>query len=326
MATPDEVAARLHAHLCEHGWHGYTQGAGRWGDGEGACTLDVDGATYSVEQGDRDCSSSVIDCWRQALKGTPYEGALDGATYTGDMRRVFVGSGLFAWRPMGDGYIAQRGDVYLNERDHTAMCQSAEPDMLSEFCINEFGGITGGQVGDQTGAESRIRPYYDYPWDGVLAYNHEADGAQAPAPGHDMEDDMQCIIQPNGEGKLCWFDGRRVRYLEHPDEVTALNMVYRACHGRDIPCIAMGTPEAPWASRLLQACNSDSAGFGSSDGGDAGCRGHSRGRAAARRCLAAAARRRGARAEAREGAVEASVILPELIVRPLLHFTKIVRR
>lgn len=177
MASRAEVAAALHAHLCAHPWHGYTQGPGRWGDGEGDCVVTVGGRTYGLAQGDRDCSSSVIDCWARAIEGTPWEGALDAATYTGDMRRVFVASGLFSWHPMGDGYVARRGDVYLNERDHTAMCQSAVPDALSEFAINELGGIVGGQVGDQTGAESRIAPYYDYPWDGVLAYNGLADEA-----------------------------------------------------------------------------------------------------------------------------------------------------
>lgn len=182
MTNCANVAATLHDHLCVHWFHGYTQGGGRWGDGDGVCSIAIDGRTYSVEQGDRDCSSSVIDCWCRALEGTPYEGALNGATYTGNMRSVFVGSGLFAWHPMGDGYIAQRGDVYLNERDHTAMCQTAVPDMLSEFCINELGGIVGGQVGDQTGNESHVRPYYDYPWDGILAYNGKADAAPARGP------------------------------------------------------------------------------------------------------------------------------------------------
>ena len=176
------VAATLHEHLCVHDWHGYTQGPGRWGDGEGVCSLSIGGATYAVEQGDRDCSSSVIECWRAALRGTAYEGRLDGATYTGDMRQVFVGSGLFEWHPMGDGYVARRGDVYLNEQRHTAMCQSAVPDMLSEFLINEHGTITGGQVGDQTGRESVVRAYYDLPWDGILAYNGKADGAAQGAP------------------------------------------------------------------------------------------------------------------------------------------------
>lgn len=175
MPNCANIAATLMEHLVTHDWHGYTQGNGRWGDGEGFCYVDVDGDQYKVEQGDRDCSSAVIDCWQQAISKTPYAGALGSATYTGDMRSVFVNSGLFVWHPMSDGYIAQRGDIYLNEVNHTAMCTSAIPDMLAEFSINEFGGITGGVTGDQTGNESRIAPYYSFPWDGILAYNGKAD-------------------------------------------------------------------------------------------------------------------------------------------------------
>lgn len=171
------AAAAVHRHMCEHdgdGGHGYTQGGGRWGDGswEG---IDAPGGPYDIENGDRDCSSSVIDAWSTVLAKTGYAGCLSGATYTGNMRGVFVGSGLFEWHPMGDGYVAQAGDVYLDEVNHTAMCQSAEPDELSEFCLNEYGGIVGGRQGDQTGWESRVRSYYDFPWDGILAYNHDAD-------------------------------------------------------------------------------------------------------------------------------------------------------
>lgn len=165
------VAATLHAHLCDHAAHGYTQGAGRWGS-SGYCTVTVEGRDYRLRSGDRDCSSSIIDCWRRALEGTGYEGALDGATYTGDMRRVFVASGLFDWKPMS--FIAQRGDIYLHEQDHTAMCQTPSPDRLSEFWLNEKGTITGGKVGDQ-GSEARTRAYYDYPWQGILHYNGKAD-------------------------------------------------------------------------------------------------------------------------------------------------------
>lgn len=177
------AAATVHYHLCVHWYHGYTQGTGRWGDGEGVCVVSVEGRDYVIEQGDRDCSSSVIDAWVVVLKGTSREGALDAATYTGDMRAVFVGSGLFRWHPMGDGYVAQRGDVYLNEANHTAMCQSAVPDELSEFLSNEFGGIVGGQVGDQTGRESVVRAYYDFPWDGILEYvGGDLSPAQPGAP------------------------------------------------------------------------------------------------------------------------------------------------
>ena len=182
MASLANVAAALMEHLCAHDWHGYTQSVGRWGDGEGVCDVTVEGRTYSVAQGDRDCSSAVIDCWRQALKGTPYEGKLDTATYTGNMRQVFTASGLFEWKPMS--FIAQRGDVYLVHHEgggqHTAMCTSSVPDMLAEFNINEFGGIVGGKVGDQTGGESRVANYYDFPWDGILHYNGKADKVEEP--------------------------------------------------------------------------------------------------------------------------------------------------
>lgn len=184
MANLANVAATLHHHLCTHDWHGYDQHA-RWGDGEGVCSVTVDGKTYVVEQGDRDCSSSVIECWRAALRGTPYEGRLNGATYTGNMRSVFVASGLFEWKPMS--FIAQRGDIYLNEVNHTAMCQTPNPDTLSEFGINEKGTITGGRVGDQTGYESRVRAYYDYPWDGILHYNGKADTATSSTPSGSID-------------------------------------------------------------------------------------------------------------------------------------------
>lgn len=64
-------------------------------------------------------------------------------------------------------------------------------------------------------------------------------------------DEMVCIIQPNGEGYLEYFDGTKVHPLSHPDEVEALNMVYKATHGgASIPCFALGTKNTPWAARL----------------------------------------------------------------------------
>lgn len=176
MTDRANVAATFHRRQVDDARFGYTQGDGRWGTGPTEW-WECEGVSAPFSVGDRDCSSSVIDCWREALRGSSYEGALDAATYTGDMRAVFVGSGLFDWHPMGDGHIAKRGDIYLNEVHHTAMCQSAVPDMLSEYISNEFGGIVGGQSGDQTGGESLVRAYYDFPWNGILAYNGNADGA-----------------------------------------------------------------------------------------------------------------------------------------------------
>lgn len=160
------VAAELMRHLCEHDWHGYTQGSGRWGDGEGYCTVELDGKTYYLAQGDRDCSSAVISCWQAA-------GVDVQATYTGDMLAGFLATGLFEKR--GLDFTAQPGDIYLNYSAHTAMCISSEPDLLGEFSISENGTIYG-MVGDQTGYESLIRPYYDFHWDCILHYIGEGEG------------------------------------------------------------------------------------------------------------------------------------------------------
>lgn len=169
-----KAAAAIHKHLCNCDKHGYSQGNGRWGSGYGYCTVKTQGHTFKVPAGDYDCSSSVITAWRLALSPTKYKGKLSGATYTGNMRSVFVNSGLFTWKPMS--FIAQTGDVYLNEVNHTAMCQTATPDMMSEFLINENGGIIGGERGDQTGSESVVHAYrvYSFGWDGILHYNGKA--------------------------------------------------------------------------------------------------------------------------------------------------------
>ena len=68
----------------------------------------------------------------------------------------------------------------------------------------------------------------------------------------DEEDFMQCIIQPNGESRLVYFDGQRLHNLTHPDQVEALQMVAKQC-GRTLPCIALGSKTAPWATRLEEA-------------------------------------------------------------------------
>ena len=177
MANLANIAATNMEHLCKCSAHGYSQSE-RWGDkNRGSCKVECEGHTSIFYKGDRDCSSAVIDSWQEALIGTPYEGKLANATYTGDMKSVFVNSGLFEWKPMS--FNAVRGDIYLNEVKHTAMCLDGgkdgiyNADTLGEFSISETGGIYG-QSGDQTGGESRIGPYYDYPWDGILHYNGKA--------------------------------------------------------------------------------------------------------------------------------------------------------
>lgn len=134
--------------------HGYDQ-ANRWGP-------------------DYDCSSAVIAAWE--LAGVPVK--TRGATYTGNMRGVFLRCGfedVTAGVDLATGLGLQRGDVLLNIRHHTAIyCGNG---MEVEASINENGGVTGGQSGDQTGREFLVRPYRNYPWDCVLRYTGADAGA-----------------------------------------------------------------------------------------------------------------------------------------------------
>lgn len=185
MANLANIAATNMEHLCNCPDHGYSQSE-RWGNSSyGSCYVECEGHTSEFYKGDRDCSSAVIDSWQEALKGSEYEGLLNDATYTGNMRSVFVNSGLFEWHDMS--FSASRGDIYLNEACHTAMCLDGSPnnDILGEFSISENGTIYG-QSGDQTGYESYIHWYYDYPWDGILHYIGPQDtNSSTPAPRED---------------------------------------------------------------------------------------------------------------------------------------------
>ncbi len=165
-----EVATLIMKELCTHKDHGYTQDMDkRWGTTRNK-TIDIYGKKYTIKGGDRDCSSAVISAYEAA--GI----SCGGATYTGNMKECMLSTGNFKWHNMS--YIAQMGDTYLNIKHHTAMCLSAEPDILMQFSINEKGTATGGRTGDQKQVgeydekygrgESHLKEYYNYPWDGIL--------------------------------------------------------------------------------------------------------------------------------------------------------------
>lgn len=170
MASANELAAKVMEHLCACKSHGYTQGY-RWGDG-GFEAVQIAGSTYTIETGDRDCSSAVISCYKAI--------GIDcgGAEYTGDMRIKMCSTGCFEW--LNPKTPAVVGDIYVNEAHHAAMCVSTSPFKFGQFSSSEHG-TAFGSTGDQTGKESLIVDYYDYPWDGIIRYSG-GNGATAPAP------------------------------------------------------------------------------------------------------------------------------------------------
>ena len=138
--------------------HGYDQDY-RWG-----------------EKGDFDCSSAVIQAWQNA--GVPVKSS--GATYTGDMKNVFLKNGfkdITADVNVKTGTGLKRGDVLLNEAHHVAMYCGDGKEV--EASINEKGTAHGGQPGDQTGREFLIRGYRNYPWNCVLRYMEQSTATDA---------------------------------------------------------------------------------------------------------------------------------------------------
>ena len=84
------------------------------------------------------------------------------------MRERMVNTGNFRWHPWEDGYAEKRGDIYLNEDSHTAMCMSESRGIVGEFTSAEDGSKYG-NTGDQYGTESCRRLYGENEvWDGIL--------------------------------------------------------------------------------------------------------------------------------------------------------------
>lgn len=158
------------------------------------------------EKGDYDCSSAVISAWQAA--GVPVK--TKGATYTGNMKAVFLSCGFTDVtskinRSTGSGL--QRGDVLLNETHHVAMyCGNGKE---VEASINEKGTATGGQPGDQTGKEFLVRSYRNYPWDCVLRYQESNSGStttttEKVAYAARMSKDTQTFVDAGKTKSTLW--------------------------------------------------------------------------------------------------------------------------
>lgn len=142
------------------------------------------------EKGDYDCSSAVITAWQSA--GVPVK--IKGATYTGNMRSVFLSCGfkdITSSINLSTGAGLKRGDVLLNTSHHTAMyCGNG---LEVEASINEKGTAVGGTPGDQTGREFLIRGYRNYPWNCVLRYV-ESTGGTSQSGGVTVEQAARNVI------------------------------------------------------------------------------------------------------------------------------------
>ena len=120
---------------------------------------------------DYDCSSLVISAWQQA--GVPVK--TKGATYTGNMKSVFLSCGfkdVTSKVNLSTGSGMKRGDVLLNIASHTVM--HIGNGQVVSASKNENNGYHGGKPGDQSGKEIKLQNYYNFPWDCVLRYTEDS--------------------------------------------------------------------------------------------------------------------------------------------------------
>ena len=110
-----------------------------------------------------DCSSAVITAWQTA--GVPVK--TKGATYTGNMKSVFLACGFMDVTNkvnLSTCKGMEPADVLLNEVHHTAMyCGNKQ-------IVHARGQSYGSPASGDQGAEIAVTPYYNYPWDCVLRY------------------------------------------------------------------------------------------------------------------------------------------------------------
>lgn len=119
--------------------------------------------------GECDCSSLVIFALREAGFDT------GSASYTGNLSENLTKRG---WKRLPVNGHPQPGDILLNDVHHVAVYIGNG--QLAQASISERGTITG-VSGDQTGRETNVRSYYNYPWNCYLRY-------QVPSSGRIDED------------------------------------------------------------------------------------------------------------------------------------------
>lgn len=120
-----------------------------------------------------DCSSLVS--WAYFKAGINTRPGYTPAT--GTMYVVFIAAGfndVTGQVDLGSGNGLVEGDVLLKPGNHTAMYIGNG--RIVEASQNEFGGITGGVSGDQTGKEIHTGNYYNYPWTYCLRYKSGGSG------------------------------------------------------------------------------------------------------------------------------------------------------
>ena len=191
-----EIATQWMENLANDNSHGYAWGG--WGPQ------------------DYDCGHAVITAWQHA--GIPVKSR--GASYTGNMREVFISCGfkdVSASVAFDTGAGLKRGDVLLNISQHAAMYTG------NNKVVHARSAEGNNIPGDQSGNEIRIQSYWNYPWDCVLRYPEvvDYDPPIDPIEDPDLEPEFAFTVK-KGDG------------IRNPLPKVVLWQGLLLCHGFDV--------------------------------------------------------------------------------------------
>lgn len=187
---------------------------------------------FNPAGGNCDCSSLVIHCLQEAGFDT------GSATYTGNLWANLSSRG---WQRLPANGSPQPGDILLNDAYHVAVYLGNG--LLAQASISEYGTVSG-NAGDQTGSETNISGYYDYPWNAYLRYT----GAQSN-PTSEGDNQMTTAMIRNDDTGLIyvWTPEKGCKGLTHPDQAKFLEMA-------GVPLIH-GNNGSPWWGRAQEVTN-----------------------------------------------------------------------
>ena len=118
---------------------------------------------FNPKAGNCDCSSLVIHCLREAGFDT------GTAVNTADLSVNLTSRG---WKRLPVDGHPKAGDILLNDVNHVAVYLGGG--QLAQASSSEHNSLYG-TAGDQTGRETNISPYYNFPWNCYLRYESEDD-------------------------------------------------------------------------------------------------------------------------------------------------------
>ncbi len=89
--------------------------------------------------------------------------------------------------------------------------------------------------------------------DGDIAYISKAEWMKLAGSKESEDEDMHCLIKPDGKDFMVYYDGVNLHALDNEDEMKAIQEVYRKCNNKEIPVFELGTKDAPWFHRFSDA-------------------------------------------------------------------------